>query len=249
MVWFPSCIPIHAINLWLIIRRKLKTHDLVPMWDVSDSLGMVCSVYESVPDSHDHLFFECPFAKGIWDRVKDCAGLAHYTPNVYDIIQSLMPIMKRRTTNSVVAKLVVAAATYYVWQERIGDYSKKKKKFVKRLVEKRVAKAIEEYEKSRTNLDSAESSEGNNGNDGGTVNVQGCSHKTFMNGKPHSFNGTEGVVGLRLWREKVEQVFEICKCAEEDKVMFAASTFEGRALTWWNGNVHTLGLVNANRIP
>ncbi|GJU48058.1 putative reverse transcriptase domain-containing protein [Tanacetum coccineum] len=31
--------------------------------------------------------------------------------------------------------------------------------------------------------------------------------------------------------------------------MFAASTFEGRALTWWNRNVHTLGLVNANCIP
>ncbi|GJS98335.1 putative reverse transcriptase domain-containing protein [Tanacetum coccineum] len=70
-----------------------------------------------------------------------------------------------------------------------------------------------------------------------------------MNGKPHPFNGTEGVVGLRRWIEKVEQVFEICKCAEEDKVMFAASTFEGCALTWWNGNVHTLGLINANRIP
>ncbi|GKF73400.1 putative reverse transcriptase domain-containing protein [Tanacetum coccineum] len=47
----------------------------------------------------------------------------------------------------------------------------------------------------------------------------------------------------------MEQVFETGKCAEEDKVMFAASTFEGHALTWWNGNVHTLGLVNANRIP
>nr|GEU59786.1 putative reverse transcriptase domain-containing protein [Tanacetum cinerariifolium] len=80
------------------------------------------------------------------------------------------------------------------------------------------------------------------------MNVQGCLHKTFMNGKPHPFNGTEGVVGLRRWIEKVEQVFEICKCAEEDKVMFPASTFEGRALTWWNGNVHTLGLVNTNRI-
>nr|GEY89189.1 hypothetical protein [Tanacetum cinerariifolium] len=45
-----------------------------------------------------------------------------------------------------------------------------------------------------------------------------------------------GVVGLRRWIEKVEQVFEICKCAKEDKVMFAASTFEGHALTWWNGN-------------
>ncbi|GJW07966.1 putative reverse transcriptase domain-containing protein [Tanacetum coccineum] len=57
-----------------------------------------------------------------------------------------------------------------------------------------------------------------------------------MNEKTHPFNRTEGVVGLRCWIEKVEQVFEICKCAEEDKVMFAASTFEGRALTWWNGN-------------
>ncbi|GJZ84173.1 hypothetical protein Tco_0649512 [Tanacetum coccineum] len=124
-----------------------------------------------------------------------------------------------------------------------------KKKYVKRLVEKRVAKAIEEYEKSRANLDSAGSSGGNTGNAGGTVNVQGCSYKNFINGKPRSFNGTKGVVGLRRWIEKVEQVFETCKYAEEDKVMFAASTFKGRALTWWNGNVHTLRLVNANRIP
>ncbi|GKE89833.1 putative reverse transcriptase domain-containing protein, partial [Tanacetum coccineum] len=58
-----------------------------------------------------------------------------------------------------------------------------------------------------------------------------------------------GVVGLRHCFEKVEHVFEICKCAEEDKVKFVACTFEGRALTWWNGNVHTLGIVNANRIP
>ncbi|GJU96896.1 putative reverse transcriptase domain-containing protein [Tanacetum coccineum] len=122
-----------------------------------------------------------------------------------------------------------------------------KKKSVKRLVEKRVAKAIEEYEKTRANPGNASGS--GSTNTGGTVNVQGCTHKTFMNGKPHPFNETGGVVGLRRWIEKVEQVFEICKCAEEDKVMFAVSTFEGRALTWWNGNVHTLGLVNANRIP
>ncbi|GJX45458.1 putative reverse transcriptase domain-containing protein [Tanacetum coccineum] len=70
-----------------------------------------------------------------------------------------------------------------------------------------------------------------------------------MSSKPHPFNGTEGVVGLRRWFEKVEQVFEICKCTEEDKVKFVACTFEGHALTWWNRNVHTLGLVNANCIP
>ncbi|GKC87938.1 hypothetical protein Tco_1148587 [Tanacetum coccineum] len=110
---------------------------------------------------------------------------------------------------------------------------------VERLIATRVAEAIVKHERNRPNPADV----------GGAGNVQGCMHKTFMNGKPHPFNGTEGVVGLRRWIEKVEHVFEIFKCVEEDKVKFTASTFEGRALTWWNGNVHTLGLVNANRIP
>nr|GEX57197.1 hypothetical protein [Tanacetum cinerariifolium] len=93
---------------------------------------------------------------------------------------------------------------------------------VNKMVKKQIAEAIEEYERTGVDLGNASGS--------GEANI-------------------EGVVGLIRWIEKVEQVFEICKCAEEDKVMFAASTFEGRALTWWNGNVHTLGLVNANHIP
>ncbi|GJW35708.1 hypothetical protein Tco_0058628, partial [Tanacetum coccineum] len=89
--------------------------------------------------------------------------------------------------------------TDWYQEPRIMPPRRLKKKSIKRLVEKRVAKAIEEYEKSRANLDSAGSSGGNPGNAGGTMNVHGCSHKTFMNGKPHTFNGTEGVVGLRRW--------------------------------------------------
>ncbi|GJR19477.1 putative reverse transcriptase domain-containing protein [Tanacetum coccineum] len=124
-----------------------------------------------------------------------------------------------------------------------------KKKSVKRLVEKRVAKAIEEYEKTRADSNNACGSGSANTRGIVAPDVQGCSYKTFMNGKPHPFNGTEGVVGLKRWFEKMEQVFEICKCAEDDKVKFAVCTFEGRALTWWNGNVQTLGLANANQIP
>ncbi|GJV04265.1 putative reverse transcriptase domain-containing protein [Tanacetum coccineum] len=81
-----------------------------------------------------------------------------------------------------------------------------KKKSVKRIVEKRVAKAIEEYEKTRTDSNNAGGS--GSTNTGGTVvpEMHGCSYKTFMNGKPHSFKGTEGVVGLKRWFEKMEQI-------------------------------------------
>nr|GFB11872.1 hypothetical protein [Tanacetum cinerariifolium] len=122
-----------------------------------------------------------------------------------------------------------------------------RKKSVKKLVERRVAKAIEEYENIRA--DSINAGGSGSASTGGSADVQGCSYKTFMNCKPHSFNGTWGVVGLKRWFEKMEQVFEICKCTEDDKVKFVMCTLEGRALTWWNGNVQTLGLANANQIP
>nr|GEU87440.1 putative reverse transcriptase domain-containing protein [Tanacetum cinerariifolium] len=122
-----------------------------------------------------------------------------------------------------------------------------RKKSIKKLVERCVAKAIEEYEKTRA--DSINAGGSGSTSTGGSADVQGCLYKTFMNCKPHSFNGTEGVVGLKRWFEKMKQVFEICKCTENDKVKFAMCTLEGRALTWWNGNVQTFGLANVNQTP
>ncbi|GJW54763.1 reverse transcriptase domain, reverse transcriptase zinc-binding domain protein [Tanacetum coccineum] len=118
MVWFALCIPRHAFNLWLVVKRKLKTQDLVSIWDVSDSLGSLCSLCGIQPDSHDHLFFECPYASEVWDRMKILVGLDSSTPNVYAIITDLLPMASRRSILSVVTKLVIAASAYYIWQER-----------------------------------------------------------------------------------------------------------------------------------
>nr|GEV13878.1 hypothetical protein [Tanacetum cinerariifolium] len=104
MVWFPSGIPRHAINLWLIVRRKLKTQDMISHWDISNSLG------------------------------SGCAGLHTSPPNIYDIILSLMPTINRRNTINVVAKLVVASSAYYVWQERNWRLFKKGKRTLEQLV-------------------------------------------------------------------------------------------------------------------
>nr|GEV61461.1 hypothetical protein [Tanacetum cinerariifolium] len=131
--------------------------------------------------------------------------------------------------------------------DRIMPHKTMKRKVVKKMVNKWIAKAIEEYEKTRANPCNA-SGPGST-NTGKSVNVHGCTHKTFMNGKPHPFNGTEGVVGLRRYIKKVEQVFKICKCAEEDKVMFAASTFEGDDIEAYNNRFHELALMCLDLVP
>ncbi|GJV79075.1 hypothetical protein Tco_1514945 [Tanacetum coccineum] len=53
--------------------------------------------------------------------------------------------------------------------------------------------------------------------------------------------GTEGVVGLTRWIEKMESVFNISGYAIENQVKFATCTLLGAALTWWNGQIRTLG--------
>nr|GFB38709.1 putative reverse transcriptase domain-containing protein [Tanacetum cinerariifolium] len=55
---------------------------------------------------------------------------------------------------------------------------------------------------------------------------------------PITFCGNEGALGLIRWIEKTEMVFTVSKCIEANKVVFAATTFQDQALTWWNSQRH-----------
>ncbi|GJS13458.1 putative reverse transcriptase domain-containing protein [Tanacetum coccineum] len=96
---------------------------------------------------------------------------------------------------------------------------------------------------------------GGSGNVGGAGNVGGperaqpamdCTFSSFMKCGPTQFHGKEGAIKLCRWLKKIECTFRISKCAKRNKVKFAAATLQGRALTWWNTQVATLGLAVAN---
>ncbi|GKF23874.1 putative reverse transcriptase domain-containing protein [Tanacetum coccineum] len=61
--------------------------------------------------------------------------------------------------------------------------------------------------------------------------------------------GTEGAMGLCQWFEKLESVFRISDCKERDKVKLATATLQGRALTWWNGRIASMGIDASNGTP
>ncbi|GJZ91473.1 putative reverse transcriptase domain-containing protein [Tanacetum coccineum] len=94
---------------------------------------------------------------------------------------------------------------------------------------------------------------GNNGGDNGdgnenrNVNGRGdrpgareCTYQDFMKCQPLSFKGTEGVVGLIRWSEKMETVFHISNCPERYQVKYATCTLLDSALTWWNSHKRTI---------
>ncbi|GJQ95249.1 putative reverse transcriptase domain-containing protein [Tanacetum coccineum] len=63
---------------------------------------------------------------------------------------------------------------------------------------------------------------------------------TTRNGDDSHTSGTEGVVDLTQWFERMETVFRISNCTVENQVKFATCTLMGIALTWWNSHVRTV---------
>nr|GFD45679.1 reverse transcriptase domain-containing protein [Tanacetum cinerariifolium] len=55
------------------------------------------------------------------------------------------------------------------------------------------------------------------------------------------FKGTEGVVELTQWFERMEMVFRISIWLAKNRVKFATRTLLAGALTWWNSHVRIVG--------
>ncbi|GJX00144.1 putative reverse transcriptase domain-containing protein [Tanacetum coccineum] len=87
-----------------------------------------------------------------------------------------------------------------------------------------------------------------------TINYRFVDHPTTHNGKTKgtsftlnlNFDGTGGAVALTRWIEKMESVIDNSGCLANHRVKYAASSFIGKALTWWNTQVEARGRDAAN---
>nr|GEY24515.1 hypothetical protein [Tanacetum cinerariifolium] len=87
---------------------------------------------------------------------------------------------------------------------------------------------------------------GGNRGQGGAPPVRKRSFTCYLKCNPIVFYGNEGAIELCRWFKKTKSIFSISECAESNKVKFAATTLQGRVLTWWNSQVATLGLEVTN---
>ncbi|GJV61025.1 putative reverse transcriptase domain-containing protein [Tanacetum coccineum] len=107
---------------------------------------------------------------------------------------------------------------------------------LKTLIAQGVADALAEIEANR-------SMNGDDSHDSGTgvrrpVQVaREVTYSDFLKCQPLNFKGTEGVVRLTKWFEKMESVFHISNCTVACQIKFATCTLQGNTLTWWNSHI------------
>ncbi|KAJ0431881.1 putative RNA-directed DNA polymerase [Helianthus annuus] len=120
-VWFSQCIPRHSFHLWLVIKNKLRTQDRMAEWEAGSATNlrlMCCPLCRYDRDSRDHLFFECSYASEVWRLVRNMVDME----SVDDTWASVMQWMELNANSSsldyIVCNLLLAASTYFIWQER-----------------------------------------------------------------------------------------------------------------------------------
>ncbi|GJZ33708.1 putative reverse transcriptase domain-containing protein [Tanacetum coccineum] len=119
---------------------------------------------------------------------------------------------------------------------------------IKVFIAQGVADALVEIEANKTNR---------NGNDHDLETgskrtervARECTYSDLLKCQPLHFKGTEGVVSLTQWFEKMEFVFHINNYTVACQIKFATCTLLGSALTWWNSHVKTVGHDAAYGMP
>ncbi|GJU99542.1 reverse transcriptase zinc-binding domain-containing protein [Tanacetum coccineum] len=116
IVWFSRCTPKHSFILWLTILKRLSTQDKIIKWYPEKQVSR--PLCEECPDSHEHLFFKCPYSMKIWNELKKKINVEEVNNDWENILNRVTDMACNNSMRSVLRRVVLAACVYYIWDER-----------------------------------------------------------------------------------------------------------------------------------
>ncbi|GJV45948.1 putative reverse transcriptase domain-containing protein [Tanacetum coccineum] len=168
-------------------------------------------------------------------------GIPDLEDTVYDIVHYMSEVramlsIERDQIDSLRWHMALSQEKFH--QNMTITHSRMTPKAIEELVNRRVEEVLAAYEETRAanaleaKNQSQNGSDGDNGNggngngNGGNGNHHGngrgarpvareCTYQDFMKCQPLNFKGTEGVVGLIRWFEKMETIFHISNCPKK----------------------------------
>ena len=94
---------------------------------------MVCLLCHSDMDSHNHLFFKCPFTNQLWNMVLHKLKMHNHSSDWEGVFGSFANMYNGNSIGSIVRRLCLAASVYTVWQERNNRFFRDERRNVEDL--------------------------------------------------------------------------------------------------------------------
>ena len=115
LVWSRTCTPSHAFIMWLFMQNKLHVLQRISKFAAIPSTD--CPMCKQSPETHEHLFFDWPISRDIWNQFCTEWGVLLQLQGKEAFITSLCNMRKPRKMRSLVQALV-SAVIYQIWLAR-----------------------------------------------------------------------------------------------------------------------------------
>ncbi|GAB2276073.1 hypothetical protein Dimus_039169 [Dionaea muscipula] len=116
VVWFPGQIPRFGFITWLAILGRLSSGDTLVAMGVS--VTQKCSLCPCTVETHDHLFFDCPYSGHVWWSVLRLCGVS-WMMRAWATWPSFLSRMTRgKTLSADILRLCFSTTVYMLWKER-----------------------------------------------------------------------------------------------------------------------------------
>lgn len=112
LVWFGIPIPKQAFILWLAIRNGLTTGEKLLSWGYNGEAN--CVFCRGCIESREHLFFECGYSRRLWRELLK-KTLIHNPPLSWSDIKRMgVNEWRKKSFKTVICKLSMSVAVYYL---------------------------------------------------------------------------------------------------------------------------------------
>jgi len=116
LCWSTGSTPRHSFILWLACHGRLATHDRILHY-TQGPLACVFCVKDM--ESHDHLFFQCPYTCFIWQGLLHKMGIPFVQRSWEGLTTWASTTWKKKKKPiHVIPKLCMGATVYHIWRER-----------------------------------------------------------------------------------------------------------------------------------
>ncbi|KAB5521999.1 hypothetical protein DKX38_026318 [Salix brachista] len=114
LLWYPNNIPRQSFILWLAMQGRLRTMDRGYCQQTTN-----CVLCGQEPETHSHLFFECPYSRAVWTSINARAKIQWRQLSWINLIHWASGAWaKRKDFQHLTARLILSSTVYFLWYER-----------------------------------------------------------------------------------------------------------------------------------
>nr|XP_009766185.1 PREDICTED: uncharacterized protein LOC104217597 [Nicotiana sylvestris] len=120
--------------LRLAILERLAIKERLARWGVN--IETTCALCQQGIETVQHLFFECEMTGTIWQQLLHWQGIQRKKLKWQEELTWIQRVAKGRSGGAALCRMTLAAAVYYIWQERNNVIFKQEKRTAASIVRK-----------------------------------------------------------------------------------------------------------------